>query len=106
MLNYVCFFLDFTFYLQIEDSMEYGLKLFSHFNKTEKELNMTIDIYIKGHSNTTVDLLYLQIGEFIYGDFNSTLNYRDRDIIIVLNECEKLSEIPDYQIVRNLYLKL
>ena len=47
--------------------MEYGLKIFSYYNKTEKELNQTINIYIKEHSNTTVNLLYLQIGEFIFG---------------------------------------
>jgi hypothetical protein len=94
-------FLDYSFYMQRENSMEYGLKIFNYFNKTEKELNMTINIYIKEHLNTSVNLLYLQIGEFIYGDLNSTFNFRDADKIITYNDCEKLSDDPDYQLVIN-----
>jgi len=81
--------------------MEYGLKIFKYFNKTEKELNMTINIYINEHSNTTVNLLYLQIGEFIYGNLNSTMDYRSGDKIIVYNDCDKLSENENYKIVIN-----
>jgi hypothetical protein len=96
-------FLDYSFYIQKENTMEYGLKIFNYFNKTEKELNMTINIYIKEHTNAYVNLLYLQIGEFIYGDLNSTLEYREKDKIIAYNDCEKLSDDPGYQLVSYFY---
>ena len=60
---------------------------------------MTINIYINEHSNTTVNLLYLQIGEFIYGNLNSTMDYRSGDKIIVYNDCDKLSENENYNFV-------
>lgn len=99
-------FLDYSFYIQIESSMEYGLKVFNYFDITEKELNMTIDVYIKEHSGTNVNLLYLQIGEFIYGDLNNTIGLRDGDKLIAYNDCDNLSENEDYKVVRKRFIFL
>lgn len=97
-------FLDYSFYMQREKSMEYGLKYFKYFNKTEKELNRSIEIYAKEHSNNTNNLLYMQIGEFVYGDFNKTLEFRDGDKLIFYNDCENLSDDKEFQAVRNFYI--
>jgi len=92
-------FLDVSFYFEKETSMDYGIKIFKYYNKTDPQLKYAFDIYVKEHSNSSKNILFAQIGDLSYGDLNLTLNMRDAEKILSVDDCPGLSDIEDYQTV-------
>ncbi len=93
-------FLDVSFYFEKETSMDFGIKIFKFYNKTDPDLKIAFDIYIKEHINSSTNIIFAQIGDLSYGDLNSTLNMRESQKIISMNDCPNLSENEDFQTVR------
>ena len=80
--------------------MDYGIRIFKLFNKTDPDLKYAFDIYVKEHVNSSTNILFAQIGDLSYGDLNVTLNMRDSEKIISIDDCPGLSDNEDYQTVK------
>lgn len=93
-------FLDVSFYFEKETTMDYGIRIFKLFNKTDPDLKYAFDIYVKEHVNSSTNILFAQIGDLSYGDLNVTMNMRDSEKIISIDDCPGLSDIEDYQTVK------
>jgi len=96
-------FLDVSFYFEKETSMDYGIRIFKLYNKTDPDLKYTFDLYVKEHTNKSTNILFAQIGDLSYGDLNVTLNMRDPEKIISIDDCPGLSDHEDFQTVHKLF---
>jgi hypothetical protein len=76
-----------SFYVEIKTSMDIGIKIFKSFELNDPNLNLTFDIYVKEHINISTPILYAQIGNLTYGDYNYTEILRDDEKIISFDEC-------------------
>lgn len=96
-------FLDVSFYFERETSMDFGIRIFKLYNKSDPDLKYVFDIYIKEHTNSTTNILFAQIGDLSYGDLNVTINMRDSEKIISIDDCPGLSDDEEYQTVKFIF---
>jgi len=100
------FFLDVSFYFEKENTMDYGIRIFKYYNKSDPYLEYVFELYVKEHLDSNPNLIFAQIGDISYGDFNKTINIRDDAKIISIDDCPGLSDYEDYQTVIVFFFKL
>lgn len=83
-----------SFYMEQRTSMDLGIKIFKIFNKTDPNLNLTFDIYVKEHMNISSPIMFAQIGNLTWGDYNKTEVLRDDEKIIAFEDCENIDKDP------------
>ena len=83
-----------TFYIETRTSMDLGIRIFKSFNITDPNLNLTFNIYINEHQNISSSILYAQVGNLIYGDYEFTEKLRDDEKIIAFDECLNVNPDP------------
>lgn len=84
-----------SFYYESNKSMDLGIKIFKTFDKDDPNLKLTFDIYVKEHINISAPILYAQVGDLIFGDYNYTERLRDIEKIVVFDECINIDPDPD-----------
>lgn len=93
-----------SFYIETKTSMDLGLKIFKSFEKSDPNLNLTFNIYVNEHTNISTPILFAQVGNLTYGDYNFTERLRDDEKIISFDECINLDEDPLRGYVRNKFI--
>jgi hypothetical protein len=89
-----------SFYYESKKSMDLGIKIFKTFEKDDPNLNMTFDIYVNEHINISAPILYAQVGNVVYGDYNYTEKLRDIEKIVVFDDCPNIDPDPDIGYVK------
>lgn len=91
-----------SFYYESKKSMDLGIKIFKTFDKNDPNLNFTFDIYVEEHMNVSTPILYAQVGNLTYGDYNYTNTLRDAEKIIVFDDCPNIDPDPDLGYVKKI----
>lgn len=84
-----------SFYYESKKSMDLGIKIFKSFDKNDPNLNMTFDIYVNEHINISAPILYAQVGNLTYGDYNFTDKLRDIEKIVAFDDCPNIDPDPE-----------
>ena len=88
---------DSLFYVDIMSSMDMGIEVFNDFETPyEYYFNLTFDIYVQENTDTSCPIIFAEVGNLTYGNFNNTL---------FLRECEKIVSIADCSNFNNSYSK-
>jgi hypothetical protein len=80
--------------------MDLGIKIFKTFDKNDPNLNMTFDIYVNEHINISAPILYAQVGNLVYGDYNFTDKLRDIEKIVAFDDCPNIDPDPEIGYVK------
>jgi len=84
-----------SFYYESKKSMELGIKIFKTFDKNDPNINLTFDIYVKEHIYISSPILYAQVGDLVYGDYNFTESLRPSEKIIAFDDCLNIDPDPE-----------
>lgn len=85
--------LNTSFFFTNMTTMDFGIKIFDKFNTiNDKKFNMTFNIYIMEHLNINTPIIWTQISNYSYGEYNDTLILRDDEKIISQADCLSLQD--------------
>ncbi len=81
-----------SFYYEMLNSMDFGIKIFEEFDTVnDPNFNLTFNIYVNEHMDISTPIIYAQISNITYGNFNDTLSLRDDEKITSQTNCTTLN---------------
>lgn len=80
-----------SFYYDQLNSMDFGIRMFNDFGSADDpNFNLTFDIYVNEHMTTSSPIMFAQVLNLTWGNYNDTLILRDDEKIISSDDCTVL----------------
>lgn len=80
-------------YYDAVTSMDFGIQIFNFFNSTDDyDFPTAFNTYINEHTNTSVYIVYLKVGNTTWGDPNASSLLRDTEKIESYDDCSNVTK--------------